>query len=121
MALRSGQATPSGDPGEWVADGTLIFGLGLGLHETLQYLFLDAPSFERFEHWILEKNGGTIDPRRINRINAALTGTPDPAERELGEPVLTPEDLAFWHENGYVVLHDGSDSGELRRGRASHL
>ena len=106
MARRAGQAKPSGDPGEWVADGTLIFGLGLGLHETLHYLYTEAPAFEQFERWILEKNGGTIDPRRINRINAALAGTPDPAEMQLGEPVLTPEDLAFWQQNGYVVLHD---------------
>ncbi len=106
MAQRFGQTKPDEQADEWVSDGTLIYGLGLGLHETLQYLYLEAPAFERFEQWILEKNGGRIDAGRIDRINAALDGTLNPAEAEMGEPVLTPEDLAFWEKNGYVVLHD---------------
>ena len=106
MEQRAGRAVPSRDPEEWVSDGTLIFGLGLGLHETLRYLFMEAPRFEQFEAWILEKNGGRIDPRRIARINAALAGSLDEAACPPVEPVLTAKDLASWEENGYVVLHD---------------
>jgi hypothetical protein len=28
--------------------------------------------------------------------------------------VLTDDDLAFWHENGYVIVHDAAPSGNLR-------
>jgi hypothetical protein len=108
MAARAGQANGGADSAEWVASQTLICGLGLGLHETLQYLISAQPSFDQFEHWILEKNGGSIEPARIARINAALSGdavAAAPADMVEGEPPLTPEDLSFWEENGYVILH----------------
>lgn len=92
---------------EWNQDRTLLYGLGLGLRETLQYLFTASPSLEEFEQWILERNGGEIDAARLARLNAALTGQ-DSRDEELerAPDVLTAEDLAFWDEHGYVVLHD---------------
>src|SRR5580700_8362906 len=74
MAARAGDANGVSGPAEWVAGQTLICGLGLGLHETLQYLISAQPTFDRFEQWVLEKNGGSIEPERIARINAALSG-----------------------------------------------
>lgn len=109
---RSGQT----DDAEWVRDNTLLAGLHVGLHETIDYLLQKRPSLEEFEAWILEKNGGAIDARRIERLNAALsdagaTGQPaDPA----AEPVLSAGDLAFWSENGYVVLHDAVPAENCR-------
>jgi hypothetical protein len=50
---------------------------------------------------------------RVARINAAVAGTEyaDEITRWLeavdaSDPVLTADDLAFWDEHGYVVLHD---------------
>src|SRR5580698_4597384 len=109
MAARAGQANGGSDPAEWVAGQTLICGLGLGLHETLQYLINATPTFDQFEQWILEKNGGSIEPARIARINAALSGdaaAAAPPDMVAGDPPLTPEDLSFWEEHGYVILHD---------------
>jgi len=91
----------------------LVFdALGIGLEQTLQYLGQTAPSFEEFERWIIAVTGGV--PRgQIDRINAAVTGGAYPAEvgRWLADvaasaPVLSADDLAFWEEHGYVVLHD---------------
>lgn len=86
--------------------------LGLGLEQTQQYLFQNAPSFEEFERWIVETTGG-VDPVQVERINAAVTGAPVPeamrgrlAEIDAMEPVLTAEDLAHWAEHGYVIVHD---------------
>jgi hypothetical protein len=59
---------------EWTRDKTLLFGLGVGLHETIQFLLGNAPSFEEFENWILERNGGSLDQTKVARLNAALTG-----------------------------------------------
>jgi hypothetical protein len=95
-------------PAEWVADNTLIDGLGLGLRETMLYLCSQRPALEQFEQWILEKNGGSIPAALIARINAAIAGESGESDGDASgvEPVLTPEDLAFWGANGYVILHD---------------
>jgi Phytanoyl-CoA dioxygenase (PhyH) len=93
---------------DWVTTNTLLCGLGLGLRETFDYLQREKPSFADFEAWILAQNGGAIDAARIARLNAGLSeagiqGEPaDPA----ADPALSAEDLAFWDENGYVILHD---------------
>jgi hypothetical protein len=94
----------------WVADNTLLSGLRLGLRETFDYLYRERPTLDQFEAWILEKNGGALDPGRIQHLNAALDGRAVASQpvspSNGGEPVLSGEDLEFWDENGYVVLHD---------------
>jgi hypothetical protein len=93
---------------DWVADSTLMAGLRLNLRETYDFLLQQRPSFAAFEAWILEKNGGVIDAARIERLNGALSGSVDaeqPADRH-AEPALTPAELEFWDDNGYVVLHE---------------
>jgi Phytanoyl-CoA dioxygenase (PhyH) len=90
---------------EMRADRLLLAGLRLGIRETLDFLAATAPSFEQFEAWVLAKNGGAIEPERVQRLNAALQGDEGFAlESILAEPVLSPDDLAFWNEQGYVVV-----------------
>jgi hypothetical protein len=109
---RTGQS----DVAEWVRDNTLLAGLRIGLRETVDYLLQTKPSLEDFEWWILEKNGGAIDAERIERLNRALSdagsiGLPaDPA----AEPVLSADDLTFWGEHGYLVLHDAVPAESCR-------
>jgi ectoine hydroxylase-related dioxygenase (phytanoyl-CoA dioxygenase family) len=108
LATRSGAAPPGNSASDWAADNTLLAGLGLNLRETYAYLFEHTPSLAAFEAWIIEINGGSIDPARVARLNAALgaeTGE-GPIHPPAALPVLTSADLAFWDENGYVVLHD---------------
>jgi hypothetical protein len=96
------------DPTAWVRDVTLLAGLRVGLRETFDYLLRAKPSLETFESWILDRNGGAIDANRIERLNAALCdagATGQPADRA-AEPVLSANDLDFWREHGYVVVHD---------------
>jgi len=115
LAQRGGLSNGADADADWAADNTLLCGLRVGLRETMQFLCERAPAFEEFEKWILEKNGGWIDPARIARINLGLSGgIPDvPAEMQ-GEPPLTPQDLAFWEENGYVILHDAAPPAQCR-------
>jgi hypothetical protein len=90
---------------EMRADRVLLAGLRLGIRETLDFLMTAAPSFEQFEAWVLTKNGGNIEPERVQRLNGALRGDGSFAlESILAEPVLSPDDLAFWDEHGYVVV-----------------
>jgi len=113
FAERHGGTAQSADGADWVADNTLLSGLRLGLRETYLYLFAEAPTLEQFEGWILKKNGGAIDPARVHALNAALAGDAGVAAAPLrhgdahsAEPPLTAGDLAFWEENGYVVVRD---------------
>ena len=111
LARRSGAAPQKDSARDWVDDNTLLAGLGLNLRETYAYLYDRTPTLEAFEAWILDINGGSIDPARIARLNAALaadvTGEAAlPAREPAAPPALSDADLAFWDENGYVVLHD---------------
>jgi hypothetical protein len=93
-------------------DYLVIHASGLGLEQTAQYLEREAPTFEQFERWIAATTGG-VEPVRVARINAALAGARYPDEIgswlagiDAMEPALSADDLAFWEEHGYVVLHD---------------
>jgi len=94
----------------WDKDNTLVSGLGLGLQETLLYLHSTRPTLEEFEQWILEQNGGSLQEPLAQRLNEAIAGRlpRDEADRSADgvEPVLGRDELEFWEQNGYVVLHD---------------
>jgi ectoine hydroxylase-related dioxygenase (phytanoyl-CoA dioxygenase family) len=109
-ARRRGQAL--GDRNDLLLDRLVIHALGLGLEQTTQYLARGDPTFADFERWVVATAGGP-DPARAARINALIRGTECPAETrqwlasvEAQEPALSDDDLAFWAEHGYVVLHD---------------
>jgi hypothetical protein len=93
-------------------DKLVIHASGIGLEQTARYLGSAAPGFEEFEAWIVATTGG-IAPERVARINAAILGRDPPKETARAfdaidncAPVLSAEDMSFWHRHGYVVLHD---------------
>lgn len=104
---------PPFDPVEAAADKIAIWGLGVGLHETLQLLYGQRPGFDAFQDWILARNGGALEPARIAWVNdrirrLAKEETPDVGlvESVPVEPALDADETAFWDENGYVVLRE---------------
>ena len=108
MAERNGQVIDRICERHW--DGTVLNALGLGLHQTLQYLFERAPTFAEFEDWILSTSGRP-DAIVVQRLNAVANGGPYSADVSArltaidGLPdVLSREDLEFWEANGFVVL-----------------
>ena len=99
------------DQQDFQLDHLVFDALGVGLEQTMQFLG-GRPSFEEFERWIIATTGG-VTPAQVARINAAVSGRPCPAETarwlaeiDASEPALSADDLAFWDEHGYVVLHD---------------
>ena len=84
----------------------VLSALGLGLGETIAYLYRAGPSFEQFERWILERNDGHISDNRISGINAALAQEGAAHRQAALAGPLSIADMAFWNENGYVVLHE---------------
>ena len=127
LAKRSGTAPAGNAARDWAADNTLLAALGLNLRETYLYLYHHTPSLQDFERWILAINGGSIDPARIARLNAALAAEAaeaadvaaeadgaEPIPEPEGPPALTAADLAFWDRHGYVVLHDAVPPGHAQ-------
>lgn len=97
---------------EWQTDRLLLDALGLGLQQTMQYIFQHRPDFAAFEDWIVD-TAGKPDPLTIKRLNATISAepVPDPVCEWLGEienitAVLTDDELTFWEENGYVIVRD---------------
>lgn len=100
---------PCENTGEWDLDCTLLAGLNLNVLETARFLNPnDRPDFEAFEDWIIATNGGVMNEVDLARLRAALAG--DAVASTVGSlddvEGLTPEELAFWDEHGYVVMHD---------------
>jgi len=117
---RQGKASPMSAK-EIMHDNVTLAGLGLGVEEAMGYLFHANPGFAEFEQWVLAVNGGMIAPEKIERINAAIRGAgPAPAQRkvildiESAPPALSAADLAFWDEEGYVIVR-GAISREASR------
>jgi hypothetical protein len=90
----------------WDLQQTLLSGLGLNVLETGRYLHGERPSYEAFERWIAQQNGGVVAEHRLERLRRALAG------EAVGSPVgslenvegLSAADLAHWDEHGYVVV-----------------
>ena len=90
----------------WDLDATLLAGLQINVLETTRFLHETRPTLDEFEAWILERNGGSIEAAALDRLKRALAG--ERVESEVGSlddvDGLSEEDLAHWHEHGYVVL-----------------
>ena len=90
---------------EWQTDVMLLSALGLGLQQTIVYLYQNGHSFEHFENWIVETTGG-LDRAKIDQFNASITGE-KVIDDEVGEPdLLEAADHAFWDENGYIIIRN---------------
>ena len=95
------------------ADRTLdriaLNALGIATEELREVL----PRFDDFDDlvaWSEARRGG-LDHDALGRFEAVVAGEPAPetvkrriAAIEAAKPVLGPEDLRFWDENGYVIV-----------------
>ena len=112
LAGRSGKSVETSEQ-DWRFDNLVLNALGLPLEETIRFLMQFAPDFDKFENWILEKNGGEVDSLQIERLNCILSNNPygenllrHLREIEKSEDVLSAEDLRFWENNGYVIVRE---------------
>lgn len=87
---------------------TLLAGLRLNVLETLRYLHHEQPSFEQFEAWVWERNGGELKEASLDRLRRALAGEAVGAEVDDLDRVegLNADELAHWDEHGYVILRN---------------
>ena len=115
MAAREGVTHQQTDD-LWL-DHLVLHAVGLGLEQTLQHLMRTTPTFPEFEQWVVATTGG-VSPAQTARINAVIGGGEIPIETrrlleviDASEPVLSEQDLAFWGQHGYVILHDAVPAG----------
>lgn len=71
----------------WDEEMKTLYQLGIGMEDTLQFLYFEKPDFETFKTWITtrQKNG--------NNESEAFT-----------DKVLSEQELDFWNQNGYVIV-----------------
>ncbi len=93
-------------------DTILLCALGIGMEQTIRSL-PSFDTFDAFEKWILEINEGNIDKAKISRYNQRVMGIDAPPVAT-GEGVLASEDLAFFHEHGYVIVRNAVPKDRCR-------
>lgn len=118
MALRQGQEIQRA--GEESLDKMLMNGLGLGLHQTLQFLYHHCPDFDAFERWVVS-TAHEPDPLTVERLNASFSGSAHSPllkawlqEIEDSPEVLTEQELELWREQGYLLLKNAVPEAQCR-------
>jgi Phytanoyl-CoA dioxygenase (PhyH) len=106
MAKRNGELKQDSLQEEWNTDTTLLSALGLGLEQTICYLYVEMPAFDQFEEWILQTNGPNISKERINEFNELLLQEIIGDNNGAINNVLDDNDLEFWNQNGYVIVRE---------------
>lgn len=102
MFKREGQLKGGDFDNEFQLDKTMLFTLGLGLEQTVVYVYQKAPSFDEFEQWIIDTTG-MPSPEKVARFNKAITEKNSGVERAVLK-VLDAGQLSFWNENGYLII-----------------
>jgi ectoine hydroxylase-related dioxygenase (phytanoyl-CoA dioxygenase family) len=90
---------------EWNNDITLLAALGLGLEQTLKYIYTTSDDFDGFEQWILSVNNQVLDTQKIKAFNASIIESYSPISNDI-ESILTKSDMNSWEENGYVIIRN---------------
>lgn len=71
----------------WNNEIKMLYQLGIGMEDLLQFLHSEKPDFETFKIWINDRKRDTV-----------------PEIENLTENVLSEQDLEFWNQNGYIVV-----------------
>ncbi|MBN8641354.1 MAG: phytanoyl-CoA dioxygenase family protein [Flavobacteriales bacterium] len=70
----------------WAEEVEFLYKSGISLEVAIAYLYAEKPSLDQFTNWIHQQT-------KSNSTSIENT-----------EDVLTTEDLAFWNQNGYIVV-----------------
>lgn len=105
-AVLNQQITHDHFPDEWPLDNFLFNTLGIGIEQTLRFIFREKPGFDEFENWILQLNNGCIDKARIDEFNSVFNENAGLTHQELSVGVLGKEELQQWQQEGYVIIRN---------------
>ena len=100
LLRRNGQLAPDAQLDEWKLDTALMDALGLGIEQTLVYLYQQTPDFASFEDWVLQINQGSIPLERIKRFHSLFEeGRDTIAPLPPMDPVLSSSGTVRCHRN----------------------
>lgn len=88
---------------EWNTDITMLAALGLGLEQTIKYIFQSDTGFDEFENWVLEVNDGKLVQQKIEEFNQFVDGHHSVSAPAI-KKVLSDEVIKKWKEDGYLVI-----------------
>lgn len=103
LLKRDGKLSPDSFPDEWKIDTTLLTVVGLGLEQTVLYVYRKTPTFDEFEDWILE-TAGKPDTEKVTQFNSLFDDKNNLKDSPVKRELLTDEDIAFWDKNGYLII-----------------
>lgn len=107
MIKKSGSKSMNKIEEEWNIDITLLAVLGLGLEQTIRYIYSCTGNFSSFEKWILEVNNGRLEEEKIAGFNAYILQRNIPfIPAEQYNRILSDDDLQFWDEHGYIIIRE---------------
>ena len=94
-------------------DQMTLDGLGLDRDRTMAFVRNNRPTYMQFERWVIEQNGGSIDPERIRKHNEAITAYCH--KDELASQMRTSSGIPHQHIKDAVTLNTIEDLDELHR------
>ncbi|MGB8193634.1 MAG: phytanoyl-CoA dioxygenase family protein [Chitinophagaceae bacterium] len=106
MARREGSLAQEALTEEWNTDITMLSALGLGLEQTIRYLFESQPDFDEFEQWIRSVNNSDIAMSRIEEFNRLVHLANNGGQNTSTGHILTAEDIEHWNTHGYVIIRE---------------
>jgi hypothetical protein len=83
----------------WEYSISILFDLGIGMEETMQFVYLNRPNEDEFMHWIIQHV----------KLHETFYDHDD------NEDVLSEEELDFWDENGYLVLRGAVSKADCKQ------
>lgn len=100
---------------EWNIDITLLAVLGLGLEQTLKYLYNSNADFKDFEDWIVSLNNGQLNLLKVETFNTYIRNRqPTHKKRDIHDNVLTGADIEHWNEHGYVIIREAISAADCK-------
>ena len=93
---------------EAVIDNVLLSALGLGLGETIEYVYSQSPSLEQFEQWICERKGGKPSEDTIQRLNVFITEGTAAMRNDYyaAADLLSSQEMDDWNRQGYLIVRN---------------
>jgi len=91
------------NPDTWNEAIEWLYKQGIGMEETVRYLYSEQPSFDKFNNWLQQQ----LEQRQF------------PDEAPLSGNVLSEEDLDSWNSNGYVVIRQAISPQQCSDTRAA--
>ena len=113
---RSGKLQQDAFPEEWNIDITLLAVLGLGLEQTLKYLYNFNSSFKDFEDWVLGLNNGHLDLHKVETFNTYIRNRQSTYKKTAhSNNVLSQADMEHWNEHGYVIVRNAVPVADCKK------